>query len=96
MNNKLVQNIFTAAINHLTSVIDGVSVGEQPKMFLLYSYLQTVATYSKSGNNIAGLSGLGLEESVRLANWVNETKPVTDRDILIYSYKPIGDVLLHQ
>lgn len=82
--------MLTRAEAHLQSVIEGQFLDENPQLWVAYTVIRSVRIYSKSSNGIPGLRGLGLKETLELAEAVLEHEPRSDRDLTIHSYKSIA------
>lgn len=70
---------------YLRNAIDPYSI-EATRLRLILNFIATVRVYSKSGNAIPGLRGLGLKTALRLCEEALEHRPIDDRQVSIHNY----------
>lgn len=70
--------------------LDGANLDDNPRLWVAFSVIRSVRIYAKSGNSIPGYSGLGLQETVALAEAIIANPPKSDRDLTIHSYKQLA------
>ena len=93
-NYKLTPNeineLFLSVEEILKKEIETVPLDSSSRMQLLFSLINAVRLYAASGNSIPGLRGLGLDETITLAQSIIAKQTISEKEILIYSYKNIA------
>lgn len=90
LTDSIVQEALVKAESYLSSQLEGQSMDDNPRLWIAYTLLRSLRIYSKSGNSIPGLNGLGVREGYELAVDILSKKPKIDRDLSIRSYKGIA------
>lgn len=75
----------------LAKAVEGEPRDKSPKLQLLYSLILSVRVYSASGNSIPGFQGLGLAETVKLAEAVVAHPSLNEHTAGLFTYRPIAE-----
>lgn len=90
LDDARVQRTLKEAEELLWVQLDGANLDDNPRLWVAFSVIRSVRIYAKSGNSIPGYSGLGLQETVELAETIIANPPKSDRDLTIHSYKQLA------
>jgi len=90
LDDATAQHTLMQAEELLWEKIEGRDMDENPRLWLAFTALRSVRIYGKSSNGIPGLRGLGITESVELAQSIIYSPPSSDRDLTIHSYGKIA------
>lgn len=80
-------------IGRLSKATDGSLISETPRLFIALALLTAVYEYSASGNAIPALSGLGYEDALKLADSINAADAITERSIVLHSYRLVAQAI---
>lgn len=94
LTNEYVQNCLSEAESILSKSLAGKSLEDSPRVHLLCSLFVAMREYSASGNSIPGLAGLGLHETVKLAEDVISAGSISEREVVIKSYLGVAKAFI--
>lgn len=93
-NSMQIRKTLARACDKLEDSLLGQDRDESPRLQLLLALMIAMREYSKSSNEITGYRGLGLDETLKLAEEVLDASSISERTVSIASYRLIAQSIV--